>query len=109
MFLLCFSVVDPDSFESVEKKWIPDIETYFKQKKRKTPKIILIGTKIDLREDSRIIEKLAKRKRKPIKFEQGIKMALEKKESLYLEIGLNEKSLNNICPKNRRLLPTPTF
>ena len=45
-FLLCFSIVSPDSFSNVITKWAPEVRHYNKE----TP-IILIGTKVDLRDD----------------------------------------------------------
>lgn len=44
VFLVCFSVVDRDSFGSIEKHWIPEIRQYLP----KTP-FILVATKTDMR------------------------------------------------------------
>eukprot|EP01106_Pelomyxa_sp_JSP_P014257 TRINITY_DN448_c0_g2_i3.p1 TRINITY_DN448_c0_g2~~TRINITY_DN448_c0_g2_i3.p1 ORF type:complete len:191 (+),score=36.27 TRINITY_DN448_c0_g2_i3:155-727(+) len=46
VFLICYSVVDPNSFARVSKKWILEIKN---QLKGTPPPIILVGTKIDLR------------------------------------------------------------
>lgn len=66
VFLVCFSVVSPSSFENVKEKWVPEITHHC----QKTP-FLLVGTQIDLREDAPTLEKLAKNKQKPISFEQG--------------------------------------
>lgn len=51
VFLLCFSVIKPDTFVAVREKWAPIF--------RKTHKpIILIGTQSDLRNDSTVISQL---------------------------------------------------
>ena len=44
VFMICFSVVDESSFDSVTKKWIPEIQLH-------CPRVpfILVGTKTDLR------------------------------------------------------------
>lgn len=71
IFLCCFSVVSPDSFHNVKAKWIPEILHH-------SPKdilIMLVGTKIDLREDLHVLDELAAKKQKPISMEQGEKMA----------------------------------
>jgi len=41
VFLVCYSVVDPESFENVTKKWLPEL----KQNAQPVP-IILVGTKL---------------------------------------------------------------
>lgn len=51
VFLLCFSVIKPDTFVAVREKWAPIF--------RKTHKpIVLIGTQSDLRSDSAVISQL---------------------------------------------------
>ncbi|CAI2378861.1 unnamed protein product [Moneuplotes crassus] len=44
VFLVCYSVVDPESFENVMKKWLPELKT-----NAQPVPIILVGTKLDLR------------------------------------------------------------
>ncbi|CAO2590459.1 Cell division control protein 42 homolog [Lemmus lemmus] len=46
VFLVCFSVVSPSSFENVKEKWVPEITHHCP----KTP-FLLVGTQIDLRDD----------------------------------------------------------
>lgn len=80
VFLVCFSVVSPSSFENVKEKWVPEITHHC----QKTP-FLLVGTQIDLRDDVGVIEKLAKNKQKPITFEQGEKLARELRAVKYVE------------------------
>ncbi|KAK2584553.1 hypothetical protein KPH14_006922 [Odynerus spinipes] len=80
VFLVCFSVVSPSSFENVKEKWVPEITHHC----QKTP-FLLVGTQIDLRDDAATIEKLAKNKQKPITGEQGEKLAKELKAVKYVE------------------------
>ncbi|RLV93291.1 Ras-related C3 botulinum toxin substrate 1 [Spathaspora sp. JA1] len=57
IFLVCFSVVNPDSFEDVRSKWIPEIRHHCPR----DVLILLIGTKIDLREDFHVLDELQER------------------------------------------------
>jgi hypothetical protein len=47
VFLLCFSVVSPASFENVAAKWIPELRHH-----APTTPVILVGTQTDLRHDA---------------------------------------------------------
>ena len=44
VFLVCFSVVQPESFKQIKKKWHPEVSQYCP----KVP-VLLVGTQIDLR------------------------------------------------------------
>ena len=46
VFLVCFSLISPPSLENVRQKWFPEVSHHCPN----TP-IILVGTKLDLRED----------------------------------------------------------
>jgi len=80
IFLVCFSVVLPSSLSNVQRLWINEIQRYCP----KTP-FILVGTKTDLRNDPQEIEKLAKKKQKPITTEEGEKVAKQLKAFRYVE------------------------
>jgi Ras-related C3 botulinum toxin substrate 1 len=51
--LVCFSVVNPISLENVLEKWFPEVRHHLP-----SVPIILVGTKIDLKEDEATIKKL---------------------------------------------------
>ncbi|KAL0477660.1 Ras-related protein Rac [Acrasis kona] len=53
VFLLCFSIVNETSRLNVSRKWVPELQHY-----SPNSKIILVGTKSDLRNDEKFIEKL---------------------------------------------------
>ena len=55
VFLVCFSVIRPSSFDRVKEKRIPEVRHHCPE-----APIILVGTKIDLREDPRELERLKK-------------------------------------------------
>lgn len=65
VFLICFSVVSPASFENVRAKWVPEVRHHCP----KTP-VILVGTKLDLRDDRETLEKLKGHKMAPITYPQ---------------------------------------
>jgi len=80
VFLCCFSVVKPSSFENVYSKWYPEVSHH-----RPNIPIILVGTKVDLRDDSATIDELNSKKQAPITFEQGIQMMQEIGGDKYME------------------------
>ena len=69
VFLVCFSVMSPSSFENVQCKWIPEIEHHCP-----SAEIILVGTKCDLRSDTFAILEM-ERGLKPISKETGSELA----------------------------------
>jgi cell division control protein 42 len=78
--LVCFSVTSPASFENVKEKWFPEVHHH-------CPGVpcLVVGTQIDLRDDPRLVDKLARQKQKPITKEQGIRMAGELGAVKYVE------------------------
>lgn len=80
VFLICFSVVSPASFENVKRKWHPELSYHCPN----TP-IILVGTKLDIRDSKDIIEKLKEKGLAPINYRQGLQMQKEIGAVKYLE------------------------
>ena len=80
VFLVCYSVVSPSSYESIKEKWLPEISYH-----RKGTPFVLVGTKIDLRDDVATLEKLAKNKQTPLTKEMGDKLAKEVGAVKYVE------------------------
>uniref|UniRef100_A0A671E8G4 small monomeric GTPase n=1 Tax=Rhinolophus ferrumequinum TaxID=59479 RepID=A0A671E8G4_RHIFE len=72
VFLICFSLVSPASFENVRAKWYPEVRHHCPH----TP-ILLVGTKLDLRDDKDTVERLRDKKLAPITYPQGLAMARE--------------------------------
>ncbi|XP_055587438.1 uncharacterized protein LOC129739913 [Uranotaenia lowii] len=60
VFLLCFSVVQPESFRSIAAKWEPEVS------KRKGTQLVLVGTQSDLRSDRSTVLKLQAQGEKPV-------------------------------------------
>eukprot|EP00761_Pharyngomonas_kirbyi_P008932 gb/GECH01008944.1/.p1 GENE.gb/GECH01008944.1/~~gb/GECH01008944.1/.p1 ORF type:complete len:175 (+),score=15.48 gb/GECH01008944.1/:1-525(+) len=72
VFILVFSVVDPDSVNNVREKWFRELRNY-------APKIpiILVGSKADLRENRRTVQSLESQGQTPVDMFEGTKMAKE--------------------------------
>ncbi|ESN98497.1 hypothetical protein HELRODRAFT_84621 [Helobdella robusta] len=106
VFLICFSVVSPSSFENINTKWCPEIKHHCPD-----AAVLLIGTKIDLREDKDVITQLANNNLSPVKREQGIKMASKIRAVKYLECSaLTQRGLKQVFDEAVRavLNPQPT-
>jgi len=103
VFLNCFSVVNPASFENVRAKWHPEVSHHCP----KTP-IILVGTKVDLREDGPTIEKLSAKKLAPITYEQGLHMMQEIGAVKYMECSaLTQQGLKAVFDEAIRSVLIP--
>ncbi|CAF3520988.1 unnamed protein product [Rotaria sp. Silwood1] len=80
VFILCFSIVDPDSYSNILSKWIPELNRYASR----VP-IILVGTKLDLRNDPSTVDQLAEKNQRPISQSQGEYLAHVCSAKVYLE------------------------
>lgn len=80
MFLVCFSVTSPASFENVREKWFPEVHHH-------CPGVpcLIVGTQTDLRDDPAVREKLAKQKMQPVRKEDGDRMAKDLGAVKYVE------------------------
>ena len=76
----------------MKEKWVPEILHHC----QKTP-FLLVGTQVDLREDTNTLDKLAKNKLRPITPEQGEKLSKELKAVKYVECSaLTQEGLKNV-------------
>jgi small GTP-binding protein len=96
VFLVCFSIISPASFENVREnvrsKWCPEIQHYCPG----TP-ILLVGTKSDLRGDQAMISQLASKGLKMIDKEQALGLAKEIGAAEYHECSaLTQEGLKNV-------------
>jgi len=92
IFLLCYSVVNPPSFVNVKDRWYTEIKHHCPN----TP-ILLVGTKIDLRDDAATLEELQKQDKKPISQAEAEAMAKELGAINVLECSaLTTQGLKNV-------------
>ncbi|KAK9304285.1 hypothetical protein QLX08_004281 [Tetragonisca angustula] len=93
------------SFENVRAKWYPEVRHHCPA----TP-IILVGTKLDLREDKETIERLKDKKLAPITYPQGLSMAKEIGAVKYLECSaLTQKGLKTVFDEAIRAVLCPVL
>ncbi|EIW61838.1 CC42_CANAL CELL division control protein 42 [Trametes versicolor FP-101664 SS1] len=95
VFLVCFSVTSPASFENVKEKWFPEVRHH-------CPGVpcIIVGTQIDLRDDRQVLEKLVRQKQRPITSVQGERLARELGAVKYMECSaLTREGLKNVFDK----------
>jgi len=103
VFIICFSLVSPPSFENVRSKWYPEISHH-----APSTATLLIGTKLDLREDMATIEKLRERRMAPIQYQQGVAMARDIGAVKYLECSaLSQKGLKTVFDEAIRAVLSP--
>ncbi|CAH1759394.1 24411_t:CDS:2 [Entrophospora sp. SA101] len=103
VFLICFSLVSPSSYENVKSKWYPEIMHHTTN----TP-LILVGTKLDLREDKETIQKLKQKSQIPITYPQGLQMAKDIGAVRYLECSaLTQKGLKSVFDEAIRAVLCP--
>jgi len=80
VFIACYSVISPPSYYNIRDKWVPEIKHYC----RDVP-VILVGTKLDQRYDSDILDKLKGRRLVPITTQQGDAMSNQLKLHAFIE------------------------
>lgn len=92
VFLICFSIVSPPSFDNVKAKWFPEIEHH-----APSVPIILVGTKLDLREDKATMDSLGQKRMEPVSYEQALQVAKEIRAHKYLECSaLTQRNLKSV-------------
>ena len=91
IFLVCFSVTEPETLENVKKNWLAEIRLL----SPKAP-FLLVGTKTDLREDPEVLKKMKENGEQPVALLQGIKLAKSLGAKEYVECS----SLNMVSVKS---------
>ncbi|PRP87205.1 ras-related C3 botulinum toxin substrate 1-like [Planoprotostelium fungivorum] len=103
IFLLCFSVTSPSSFENVLARWAPELRHHCPN-----GKIILVGTKADTRDDRKMVSKLAASGQRPITTAEGEQRAKDIGAHCYLECSaLTQKGLKTVFDEAVRSCVSP--
>lgn len=92
VFVVCFSIVNPESYQNVEQVWVPEIRHHMPH----TP-FVLCGTQMDLRTDEATLQKLQKKLHKPVSKEMGLKLAKRLGAVVYTECSsLTQEGLKDV-------------
>jgi Ras-related C3 botulinum toxin substrate 1 len=113
VFLICFSIVSPPSFDNVKAKvrdshldehvkgrlWANERRQWYPEIDHHAPNIpiILVGTKLDLREDPATLDSLRQKRMEPVSYDQALICAKEIKAHKYLECSaLTQRNLKSV-------------
>jgi len=92
VFLICFSIISPSSFDNVKSKWYPEIQHH-------APGVpmILVGTKSDLRGDHTMVSTLAAKGLHMVTHEEAVARQKECGAVNYLECSaLTQEGLKTV-------------
>uniref|UniRef100_S4RX38 Uncharacterized protein n=1 Tax=Petromyzon marinus TaxID=7757 RepID=S4RX38_PETMA len=102
---ICFSLDNQFSFDSIPGKWYPEVRHHCP-----TAPIILVGTKLDLRDNKDAVEKLGQQKLPLITYKQGLALAKKIGSVKYVECSaLTQYGLKTVFDEtiNAVLCPPP--
>ncbi|KAL0973426.1 hypothetical protein UPYG_G00203430 [Umbra pygmaea] len=103
VFVICFSIASPPSFENVKHKWHPEVTHHCPN----TP-ILLVGTKKDLRNDPDLLKKLKDQNQTTITLQQGTALARQIHAIKYLECSaLNQDGIKEVFAEGVRAFLNP--
>ncbi|CZT15399.1 related to Rho GTPase Rac [Ramularia collo-cygni] len=89
--IICFSIVSPTFLETVITKWQPEVQKY-----APNASILLVGTKLDLRDDEEVRKDLRDLGLEPVSYEDGSRAA-EKILARYIECSaLTRQNLDSV-------------
>jgi len=94
VFIICFSLVSPSSYENVKSRWVPELKTHADTD---DPDFIIVGTKLDLRQSEEHLAQLKKDGITPISTEMGKSLSKESGSRGYFEISaLTQEGLKEV-------------
>ncbi|XP_064484387.1 cell division control protein 42 homolog [Ornithodoros turicata] len=92
VFLLCFSVVCPTSFQNVSQKWLPEIRRHCPE-----APIVIVGTQCDLRTDVKVLIELSRYGEQPVPEAVARQTAHRVGAEAYVECSaLTQKNLKEV-------------
>jgi len=94
VFLVCFSIANPVSYENIKPQWISKIKAF--DPSGNIP-YVLVGTQLDLRTHQATIDKLKAKGQTPVSTEKGLLLQKEIKAAAYVECSaLTGENLNRV-------------
>ena len=89
MFIIAFSVVSAESYDAVRSKWSNEVAEEkvkeLREGRSTLAKKVLVGTKVDYRDDREYVEKMKKQRLRPVTYQQGQRLANEIGAFVYVE------------------------
>ena len=102
VFLLCYSIISPSSFQNVSTKWYPEVSHHCPG-----APIILVGTKMDMRDDKESNNRLREKGLEVVSYEQGLAKA-KQINAKYVECSSRtQKGLKNVFDEAIRSVISP--
>ena len=103
VFLACFSLISPISFDHIQQKWVPEITHHCPN----VP-IVLVGNKLDLRDDPATIAHLQSQRYSPVTRAQGLEMAKRINAVKYIECSAKtQKGLKDVFMTAAEVVVSP--
>lgn len=103
VFLVCFSLISPSSKENVKAKWVPELQHH-----APGVPLILVGTKLDMRDDADMVAKLKDKKLAPVSFQEGEGLKKDVGAVKYIEcFALTQKGLKTVFDEAIRAVLMP--
>jgi Ras-related C3 botulinum toxin substrate 1 len=104
VFLLAFSLISPASLQSVRTRWLPEIRHHCPR----TP-FVLVGLKMDLREDEETVRRLAETERAtPVSHAEGLAFAKDIGAYRYVECSaLSQLGIKSVFDEAVRAVLSP--
>ncbi|XP_073673820.1 ras homolog family member Ga [Garra rufa] len=103
VFIICFCIASPSSYENVKLKWYPEVSEHCPN----VP-ILLVGTKKDLRDDSEVLNKLKEKNLSLVSQQQGTALARQIQASKYMECSaLNQEGVKEVFTEAVRAFLNP--
>ncbi|XP_032075050.1 rho-related GTP-binding protein RhoG [Thamnophis elegans] len=103
VFIICFSIASPPSYENVKHKWYPEVCHHCPD----VP-ILLVGTKKDLRSNPEALKKLKEQSQLPVSPQQGTGLAKQIHAVKYLECSaLNQEGIKEVFTEAVRAVLNP--
>ncbi|MCI4386524.1 hypothetical protein PGIGA_G00063380 [Pangasianodon gigas] len=103
VFVICFSISSPPSYENVKHKWHPEVTHHCPN----VP-ILLVGTKSDLRNDPEVQKKLKDQNQAPITPQQGQALARHIHAVKYMECSaLSQDGIKDVFAEAVRAFLNP--
>eukprot|EP00924_Labyrinthula_sp_SR-Ha-C_P004688 maker-scaffold_1-snap-gene-8.3-mRNA-1 protein AED:0.09 eAED:0.09 QI:178/1/1/1/0.6/0.33/6/133/194 len=92
VFLICYSIISPSSFENIRTKWYPEI----KHHEPEAP-FLIVGTKLDLKDNKEILSKLKQKGAAPVEtnMAEALKAQIGAERNLECS-ALSQKNLKTV-------------